>query len=52
MKANVQVAVAENLHLGRAAGGSSGKLNRTAVTSARTAIGDQHGVGCVAGVLE
>src|SRR5262249_1555226 len=50
--ANVQVAVAENLHLGRAAGGSSSKLNRTAVTSAHTAVGNQHSVACVAGGLE
>src|SRR5262249_61546339 len=50
--ANVQVAVAENQHLGRAAGGSSSKLNRTAVTSVQTAVGNQYGVVRIAGVVE
>ena len=52
MTANVQVTVAENLYPGRAAGGSSSKLNRAAVTSVQAAVGDQCGVARVTGILE
>ena len=52
MLADVQVAVAENLHARRAAKGIMIKHNQTAITSAQAAVGDQRGIARGRGLEE